>query len=374
MNLLVVAGEISGDQHAAHLIRELKALRPDVDIWGLGGDEMQAEGVELLYHTRDLAVLGLAEVLRKYGFFRRVFRELKSEMLKRKPDAILLVDYPGFNLRLANVAHEAGIKVLYYICPQVWAWHRSRMKTMARDLDRLMVILPFEANLFDPLGLHTDFVGHPLVEPTHQVLESEDEPLPWPGAERLLLLPGSRGQELERNLPPMAQAAALLERECPDLGSLIIAPNEELAARAKDILSQLKNGPQRVCIQLRQARQAMKQARAALVSSGTATLETALMQCPMVIMYKTSPFTYAVARHLVKIPYIGLVNLVAEREVCPEYIQNEASPEKLAQAMRLLLDDTPERTRMKDDLHAIREMLARPTGPSAAAIVAEELG
>ena len=205
--LMIVAGEVSGDQHAARLVRDLRAARGDVEIFGIGGDALRREGVRTLVDARDMAVLGFFEVLARYPFFRRVFNQMTALLSAEKPDALLLVDYPGFNLRLAAKAHELGIPVLYYISPQVWAWHKSRIPKMAKILDLLMVIFPFEVEVFKDTGLKTVFVGHPLVESVRRTLAHPSPDLPWPpGKRRVALLPGSRRQEIQRILPAMLAA------------------------------------------------------------------------------------------------------------------------------------------------------------------------
>ena len=201
--VLLIAGEVSGDMHAAGLVRAVRARAPDVRFVGIGGDELQAAGMEARYHVRDMAVMGLAEVLRRYGFFRRVFRDMVRTAQTLKPDLVVLVDYPGFNLRFAREVKRLGLHCLYYVCPQVWAWHRSRIRLMADVVDRLLAIFPFEPGVFEGTGLRVDFVGHPLVDVAARVRAEPLMELPWKGEPRVALLPGSRRQEIQRILPPM---------------------------------------------------------------------------------------------------------------------------------------------------------------------------
>jgi len=369
-NLLVIAGEVSGDMHAAKVIHALKEKRPGLSVWGIGGDRLQEQGVELLHHTRDMSVLGLVEVLKRYGFFRKVFAETLRQVDLRKPKAALLIDYPGFNLRLAAELKKRGVKVIYYVCPQVWAWHRSRIPKMAKIIDRLLVIFPFEVEVFSGTDLKVEFVGHPLVEEANAVFGGPEENLPWPAPLRVALLPGSRKQELERILPAMLGAAAKLEKESSDAGFLLPAASPEIAKLAHDILGRTNIKPNRLQIVEGVTRQVLRQAKAAWVASGTATLETALMECPMVVVYKTARLTYEAGKRLVKVPHLGMVNLLAGRELCPELIQHDVTPDKLLAAIRPLIDDTLERAAM---VRGLREVKTSLGAGGAAAHVASVL-
>lgn len=362
--ILVIAGEISGDMHAAPVVRAARDARPDLRFFGIGGDAMAAAGVEIVRHAREMAVLGLWEVLKRYGFFRRVFADMVRQLDERRPDAVLLVDYPGFNLRFAAEAKRRGIRVLYYVCPQVWAWHRSRIPRMARIVDRLFCIFPFEPEVFAGTGLDAEFVGHPLVREARRALEAPSADLPWPGEPRIALLPGSRRQEIERILPMMLEAATRL-----DAGYLLAAASEEMADLSHDLLARSARKPPRIEIVTGATREILRQARAAMVASGTATLETALMGCPMVVLYKAASLTYAIGRRLIRVPHLGMVNLIAGRELCPEFIQ-QADPDRLAGTVRELAADTPARAAMLDGL---REVVARLGDGGAAERVAAEL-
>jgi lipid-A-disaccharide synthase len=356
-SILIIAGEQSGDMHGAKVVRAVLARNPDVKFFGVGGEKMREAGVEILQDAKDMAVLGLVEVLKRYGFFREVFHRILHAAKTRRPDAVLLIDYPGFNLRFAERAHSLGLKVIYYICPQVWAWHRSRIGKMAKIVDRLLVIFPFEVDVFAGTGLRTDFVGHPLVETTRKVREAADEPLPWTGSPRVALLPGSRRQELERILPSLLGAASRVAEKFPSASFILAAASDEMAELARAIITRQPTKAPRLEIVRGSTRQILKQADAAWVASGTATLETALMDCPMVVVYRTSRMTYEVGKRLIKVPFLGMVNLLAGRELCPELLQDAATPEKLAAAITPLLTDTPERRAMKDGLAEVRAKL-----------------
>lgn len=373
-SLLLVAGEPSGDLHASRLVSALLRRRPDLRIWGIGGDALRATGMEILVDAREMAVLGLWEVLKRYPFFRRVFRQVREAAAARRPNLAILVDYPGFNLRLAEALKAMGIRIVYYICPQVWAWHRSRIHRLAHLVDRLLVIFPFEVDEFSGTGLRVDYVGHPLVDEAAQAWTDPGEPIPWPGSPRIALLPGSRIQEIERILPVMWRAAGILQRDYPEAGFVLAAPTIELAERAHAIASAAGGGPLRYAVVHGRTRRALAEATAAWVKSGTATVEAALMNCPMCIVYKTSPLTYAAGRLLIRVPHLGMVNLILGREAFPEFIQGAARPEWLARGLAPLLSDTPERRAALAALEEVRNALG-PGGAAdrAAEAVLEEL-
>ncbi len=373
-SVLIIAGEISGDMHAARVVEAIRKREPDISFWGVGGDELEKAGVEVLYHVRDMAVLGLTEVLRKYFFFRKVFSELTALAIDRKPNAVLLVDYPGFNLPFARNMHIQGVKVLYYICPQVWAWRRSRIKRMARDIDRLFVIFPFEVDVFNGTGLRVDFVGHPLVDDALGVIDEGGVGQSWPQEECVALLPGSRVQEVEKILPLMLETARMIAMSRGHTSFIIAAPSEKIADVASGIVDASSGKPSSLHIVTGKTREALKKARAAMVASGTATIDAALMRCPMVVVYKTAAMTYWFGRRLVCVPYIGMVNIVAGRRICPEFIQEQAVPENMATSMELLLDDSPERRAMIQDLASVSDMLGQGGAASRTAdLIMEEL-
>ena len=375
--VMIVAGEMSGDQHAARLVRGLRAVRGDVEWFGIGGDALRREGVRTVVDAHDMAVVGFFEVLARLAFFRRVFRQMVALLDAEKPDALLLVDYPGFNLRLAAQAHARGIPVLYYVSPQVWAWHRSRIPKMARMLDLLMVIFPFEVDVFKGTGLRTVFVGHPLVDSVRRTLAAPSPELPWPaGGRRIALLPGSRRQEIQRVLPPMLAAARELRQREPATVFLIPAASAEIATL---IEAQLAGRPAAeraaVAVVTGQMREVVRQARAAMVCSGTATVETALMKCPMIVVYRTARLTYWFGRMIIRVPWLGMVNLIANRTLCPEFIQDAATPAAMADALEPLLEDTQARQAQLAGLEEVARAL-EGAGPlkSAGEVVAAALG
>lgn len=374
-SIMIIAGEISGDMHAARLVQAIKKLLPDTRFFGIGGPEMRAAGVDTNHDVEDMAVTGLSEVLRRFTFFKNVFNEMVAVARDRKPNAVILVDYPGFNLRFAAKTHQMGIKTIYYICPQVWAWNRGRIPNMARIIDRLITIFPFEKEHFRGTGLQVDFVGHPLVEEARKALDAPETELPWNGAPRIALLPGSRANEIERILPVLWTAAGIIEKKHPGAGFVIAAPSEQVAEIAHAKLSTLSGGPSRHSIVTGKTREVLRQATAAMVASGTATIEAALMLCPMIIAYRVATLTYLMCRLLVKVDNIGMVNIVAGRKICPEFVQGNARPETLAGAIDPLLQDGPERAQMINDLMEVTKSLGSAGAEQRAAdIIAEALG
>jgi len=365
--ILLLAGEESGDKHGARVAGALRRRLPRATLVGLGGSRMEAQGVQLLAGLEDLAVMGFAEVLRRLPFFWRLERRIRDRMDAGPVDLVLAIDYPGFNLRAARAARERGIPVLYYIAPQVWAWRARRAARLARDADHVAVILPFEAEIFRAAGADVTFVGHPLLD---DVVEPSDRNAFIrglgldPDRPVLALFPGSRKQELERHLPVMQDAARRLRRERPWL--------QVAAARAPSV------SPRRFrdagLPHTEEGRALLRHARAAVVKSGTSTLEAALEGTPFVTVYRTHPFTFFLARHLVRVERIALANLVAGEDAVPELIQGEANPERIAAEVGPLLDaDSDRRDRMVRTLGRIGDALGRPGAAERVAEIAGRL-
>lgn len=370
---MIIAGEISGDLHAAALVRALQRRTDAVRFFGIGGEELEKAGMEIHVHARDMAVLGLSEVLRRYFIFRKVFNEMITLLRERKPDAVLLVDYPGFNLPFAAKAHALGIKVVYFICPQVWAWNRGRISVMTKNVDRLISIFPFEVDVFKGTKLKVDFVGHPLVAMAEAARTAPLTALPWKGAPRVALLPGSRKQEIKQILPVMAQAVEILRINFPDAGFIIAAAARDAIGWIEQTLSSMgMNG--RFTVVADKTRQILRQADAAWVASGTATIEAALMGCPMAVVYRTAFLTYLVGRALIRVPFLGMVNIVAGKLICPEFIQHAAKPENMARAIEPLVTDGKARNEMISELDRVRSILGAPGAVERAAeIILREL-
>ncbi len=358
----IIAGEASGDLHAANLVKALLQEHPGVQLRGWGGDRMAAAGVEVVKHIRELAFMGFAEVLLNLRTILRNMSACRADITAWRPDAIVLVDYPGFNLRIATFARSLGIPVMYYISPQVWAWKAGRVKRIRRDVDELCVILPFERPWYAARGMDVTFVGHPLLDAIAS--ETVGPPAELPGADGrpvIALLPGSRRQEVERMLPVMLEAAAgfpghqCIVAAAPTLDDAVYAP---LMGRHDALL--LRDRTYAI----------LRRSRAALVTSGTATLETALLGVPEVVCYSGSAVNVWLARRLVNVPFISLVNLIMEREVVREMIQQDLRPDALREELGRLLADGPRRERMCADLADLRQRLG---GPGASAKAASRL-
>jgi len=365
---MLIAGEASGDLHGAGVVRELKRLLPDVEVFGMGGDLLRREGMDVIVDMRSMAFMGFLEVARNLRIVLATERKLKDAVAARKPDAVLLIDYPGFNLRFAAVAKRAGALVHYYVSPQVWAWHKSRVKTIARVVDKMHVIFPFEQEIYRQAGVPVEFVGHPLVE-QFAVLDSRDT---WRreqgfagGTPLLGLFPGSRIQEVERILPDMVRAAQYLRKHHTLEVAIGLAPNLDPALIRKHVLQDSE-----IRIVEKGTHALMQAADAALVTSGTDTLEMGWYGTPFVVVYKTSPLTYAIGRALVDVEHIGLVNIVAGRRIVPELVQGDCTPEAMVREVEPLLFDATAQARSRSALSVIRERLG---GPGASRRVAESI-
>lgn len=359
--LFLSAGEPSGDLHGAGLARALRARLPGARLLGLGGPRMAAEGVELMAGLDELAVMGFVEVLRHLPFFLELKRRVFSALEREGVDLVVPIDYPGFNLRLARRARGLGIPVLYYISPQVWAWHASRTLALARDADQVAVVLPFEEAFLRERGVNATFVGHPLLD----LPRADGSRAGWarshgldPDRPLLALFPGSRPQEIRRHLALFSEAAARVAERNPAVQPVIGTP-----AGLDPSIYQGAPWPR-----VESATGLLEHADAALVKSGTSTLETALAGTPGVVAYRMNALSWRIAKRLVKVPHIALANLIAEARVLPEFVQDEATPESLSAALLPLLDpETPERREMVARLAAVRERLAGGAGEGGAA-------
>jgi lipid-A-disaccharide synthase len=367
--IYLVAGEASGDEHGAALMRALRERLPDLVFSGRGGPKMQAMAGEAFINWSDsAAVVGLWEVVKRYGYFRDQFQSALREIERVNPDAVVLIDYPGFNLRLARALRKRSpaLKIIYYISPQVWAWNRGRITQMARYLDLMLCIFPFEAELYNRSGLRTLFVGHPMIQNLATLRTGEERQPNLIG-----LFPGSRLREIRKIFPIMLAAAREIAAERPEIRFEVAAASEPLAVEIRQILAH-SSLRERVRIVTGDAAGTMQRAFAGMVASGTATLEAAYFRLPFVLVYKVSWPTYFAARLVLKTKHLGMPNVLAGREIVPEFIQHEARPDTIAKAVLKLLDH-PTRERMTSEFDTIIAKLGETdaSGKAAHAIMEE---
>jgi lipid-A-disaccharide synthase len=364
MRLLVSCGEPSGDLYGGELLRHLRPLLPGLEVFGLGGDRLREQEAHLLAHVRDLAVVGLLEVLSHLRKIRGVFQRLLAEVDRKRPDVAVLIDYPDFNLRLARELNRRGVPVLYYVSPQVWAWRRGRIGSIRETVSRMLVIFPFEEALYKEAGVPVSFVGHPLVD---LVRPAPDRAAFLsglgldPSRPLVAVLPGSRKKEIAHNFPPLLGALRLLARARPEAQFLLAAaPSIDVAA----LEAELRGLPLRLVQDKTHA--VLGASTLALVASGTATVEAALLGTPMIVVYRLSALTYALGRPLVQVPHVAMANLIAGERVVPELIQGAFTPERVAAEAAALLGDPARLQGMKEALGEVRRRLG-PPGASARA-------
>ena len=370
MQYYIIAGEASGDLHGSNLIKELRKLDAAAVIRCWGGDKMEAAGATLVKHYRDLAFMGFIEVIKN---LRTIFRNIdfcKKDILENKPDVLVLIDYPGFNLRIAKWAKQQGIKIIYYISPQVWAWKENRVKGIKESVDKMLVILPFEKDFYKKWHYEVEYVGHPLVEVIEEFgirnLELPDQntattspnsQLKIPNSGIVALLPGSRQQEILKKLPIMLEVAKYFPSY-----QFVVAKAPGLDENFyNELLAPYNN----VSTVVNKTYELLAQSKAALVTSGTATLETALFAVPEVICYKGSSISYQIAKRLVKIKYIGLVNLIMDKEVVKELIQDDLTVENLKKELETLLNSKEKQEQLKNDYAALKNLLSQGGHASA---------
>ncbi|MDQ3624310.1 MAG: lipid-A-disaccharide synthase [Verrucomicrobiota bacterium] len=372
MKLYLVAGEASGDARGAELMRALHAAYPDFAFFGAGGPEMRRLAEGEFFDWAGEAVVGLWDVLKKYGYFRAQFRRMLGEILRRQPDALVLIDYPGFNLRLARAARAAcpALKIIYYISPQVWAWNRGRIPKMARILDLMLCIFPFEKPLYEESGLETVFVGHPMLDSlaAKKTREPRD-----PGL--VALFPGSRSKEVRKIFPVMLKSALLLCQRAPGLRFEAAAASPSLAGMMQEQLQAHGISSDAFCaVGLQNSHDLMQRATVGMVCSGTATLEAAFFELPIVILYKVAWLTSVVGKRLVRVPFLGMPNLLAGKEIAPEFLQDAATPESIAAAVYRLGADPIALEEARRELAEVIVKLGEPgAAQRAAAAICEAL-
>jgi lipid-A-disaccharide synthase len=368
--IYLIAGESSGDAHGAVLMREIARFVPDVRFFGTGGPQMQnVAGGQFMDWTQE-AVVGLWDVIVKYPYFRRKFYQMYQEIRRLSPDAVIFVDYPGFNLRLAQYLRRKQFpgKLIYYISPQVWAWNRGRIPRMATFLDLMLCLFPFEKSLYEASGLRTEFVGHPMIE------ELERHRIKEPRASDLVaLLPGSRSREIKRIFPVMLETAKLLLRKDETIRFEASAASETSRDLMKKLIAEAGLGE--IPVGLKNSSELMQRGCIGMVASGTATLESSFYLLPFVLLYKVSWLTYFPARLLIRVDYLGMPNILAAREIIPEFIQHEAVPVRIADRLWKLYRDPALRATMVGEMSRVIKLLdGEGAGRRAAEAVLRELG
>jgi lipid-A-disaccharide synthase len=365
--ILLVAGEVSGDLHGSHLVEAIQSVDPEIQFFGVGGEGLKRTGMKLLYPSQSLSVVGITEVFFKLRAILKALRGLKKSIERERPDLVILIDFPDFNLRLAKIAHRRGIPILYYISPQVWAWRPNRIKLIARLVKKMIVLFPFEVPLYEAVGVDVEWVGHPLLDIVKPTLSKEKAFQQFgldPNRRTVGLLPGSRINEIERLLPPLLASAHLLQEEIPDLQFVIpLAPG-----LPKTLLSPwMKNISVPVKVVEGFTYDVMNLSELLIAASGTVTLEGAILGKPMIIIYKVSLPSSWVARALVRLDHIGLVNLVAEKEIAPELLQRDVNPQRISdEALRILRDPILSR-KMAESMKEVRQKLGEPGATQRAA-------
>ncbi len=363
----IVAGEASGDKHGARLVEEINRLAPGTKISGICGPALRDQGVEPFLDSRALSVIGGLEVLDKLGLVLRTLLRIRREFKTRRPDLVILIDFPDFNFRVAQIAHHLGIPVVYYISPQIWAWRRGRVRQVARWVDKMIVIFPFEKDFYAEYGINAEFVGHPLM----------DDPVEWltrnealdrlglsPDKRYIGLLPGSRMSEVKLMFPSMLEAAARVRKRLSDVEFILPVAR---TLDESDFRPYLQGLSLPVHMETNRFQAAMQCLDAALVASGSATLETAMLNVPLCIVYRLSPISYVLGKALFKLPFLGIINLIAGREIAKELLQHDAVPHRMASELVRLMTDAPARKKMLNDFQEIRSKMGKPGASRRAA-------
>ncbi len=374
-HVLIVAGEASGDLHGANLVKAMKELDRDILFQGIGGDRMVIAGVDIIEHSSRMAVVGFTEVFSRANIILKSYFKLRSILKNKRPDLLILIDYPGFNISLAGAAKKYGVPVLYYISPQLWAWRSGRVKKISERVDRMAVILPFEKDFYLKTGtdMPVDYVGHPLMDQVPENLREDiiKKEFGINSNDTVIgLLPGSRNEEIKKLLPDMLGAAEIISSRVDNLKCILpVAPTI-----SPDLIGKItENSPLTVVTTGKGVYPVLRVSELALVASGTATLETAIMGVPMIITYRTSPLSFSIAKRVVKVPYVGLVNLVAGEEVAPELLQENVTPQIIADKALEILDDIDRKTAIREKLEKVRISLGERGASERTAGIAFEM-
>ena len=371
--IMIVAGEASGDLHGGNLVRALQRIDPAICFYGVGGRNLKDAGVELAADAADMAVVGLTEVVSKLGMIWKVMSTLKASLRKDRPELLILIDYPDFNLPLAGAAKKYGVKVFYYISPQVWAWRKGRIGKIKKIVDKMAVILPFEASLYKEAGVDVTFVGHPLLDVVKTKYSREEALARFglsEGVRTVGILPGSRQSEVQKLLPEMLMAARRIEEKLYPVQYVLPLADTLDISYVSHLIAQ---HPVKVRIIRGETYDVIGCADIAIVASGTATLETALMETPMIIIYKVSKTSYSVGKMIINVNNIGLVNIIAGKTIVPELIQDEANPERIAYEVISILTNRERMEGIKTELSKIKGMLGSPGASERAARLAYEM-
>lgn len=373
--IFISAGEASGEHYAVQLIPAIRRLIPQATFFGLGGRRMEGLGFRRIVRAEDVAVMGITEIIRHIPRIYGEYRKLKAAIAAERPHAAILIDFPDVNLSLARTLHRLGIPVIYFVSPQLWAWKKYRIRRVQKYVDRMLVIFPFEEAFYRQHNVQATFVGHPLAElPTPSISRNDfadqyrlDPSIQWVG-----LLPGSRFKEIRLNLPEMIEAARQLQEPCEFLLPLAPTLTPDQVTHVRAMLP--PSGPR--ITPVNDARAALHHARASVVASGTATVEAALIGNPFIVVYRVSGLTYSVARRVVKVPHVAMVNLIADREIVPELIQSDFTAANVFSHLKALLYDETVRSRMQSDLAQVRTSLHAASSPieQVAGITVELMG
>ncbi len=351
-NILIITGEPSGDMRGAELLKELKPLVGNISFWGIGGDRLEAEGLELIEHVRNLSIVGVWEALKSIGTIRSQYKKCVENIRRRKPTAVILVDYPGFNLRIAKYLHKHNIPVIYYIIPQVWAWGEGRVTQLKRYTDKILVLFEFEKRFLQKHNVASDFVGHPIVDIKVDFTTNSEKR----EGLTVALLPGSRASEIKNLFPDMLRSARILHTYYSGKINFIVAENSNLDGA---LYGELLSGYTDLTIRRVKdnAPQALADSDFALITSGTATLEATITQTPSLLLYRTAPLTAFLFYTFLNLPYVGLVNIIAGKEVTPELLQKDVTPEKVSEKALEMLTDEHRMEQARNDLQKVKESL-----------------